>query len=121
MNQALTGQAVVPDKRAPILLASRYLRAISASPYGSSLEVLPANEDYSRLNFAVRVYDSQSDSVILEPRMKQLLKRLDRAITENLRPAPPQAWGRSGAALRSRPWPTTRSGPRYAPSPSSSW
>ena len=100
MNQALTGQAVVPDKRAPILLASRYLRAISASPYGSSLEVLPANEDYSRLNFAVRVYDSQSASVILEPRMKQLLKRLDRLMAENLEGLPrPQPWGRSMVLL----------------------
>ena len=100
MNQALTGEASVPAKRAPILLASRYLRAIAATPYGSSLEVLPTNEDYSRLNFAVRVYDSQTGSVILEPRMKQLLKRLDAIMTETLTGMPrPQAWGRSMVLL----------------------
>jgi len=100
VNQALTGQAAVPSQRAPILLASRYLRAIAASPYGSSLEVLPANEDYSRLNFAIRVCDSRSASVILEPRMKQLLKRLDRLVAENLEGLPrPQPWGRSMVLL----------------------
>ena len=100
MNQALTGEARVPEKRAPILLASRYVRAIAASPYGSSLEILPANQDFSRLNFAVRVFDSQTRSVILEPRMKQLLKRLERLMDENLTGMPrPQPWGRSMVLL----------------------
>jgi predicted RND superfamily exporter protein len=100
MNQALTGQDAVPDKRAPILLASRYVRAIAASPYGSSLEVLPANQDFSRLNFAIRVYDSRTRSVILEPRMRELLKRLDRLTAENLNGMPrPQPWGRSMVLL----------------------
>ena len=100
MNQALTGEARIPEKRAPILLAARYLRAIAASPYGSSLEVLPTNEDYSRLNFAVRVFDSQTGSVILEPRMKQLLKRMDGLMAEQLTGMPrPQAWGRAMVLL----------------------
>ncbi len=96
MNQALSGESGIPDKRAPILLASRYVRAISASPYGSSLGVLPASEDFSRVSFAVRVFDSQTRSVILEPRLKQLLKRLDRLMDENLTGLPrPRLWGRS--------------------------
>ena len=100
MNRALTGEAGLPEKRAPILLASRYVRAIAASPYGSSLEILPANQDFSRLNFLVRVFDSQTRSVILEPRMKQLLKRLDRLIEETLTGMPrPQPWGRSMVLL----------------------
>ena len=100
MNQALTGQAVLPDKRAPILLASRYVRAIAASPYGKSLEVLPANEDFSRLNFAVRVYDSRTGSVILEPGLKKLLKRFDRIMDRTLTGIPhPQPWGRSMVLL----------------------
>jgi hydrophobe/amphiphile efflux-3 (HAE3) family protein len=100
MNRALTGQNSVPNRRAPILLASRYVRAIAASPYGSSLEVLPANQDFSRLNFAIRVFDSQTGSVILEPRMRQLLKRLDRLAAENLAGLPrPQLWGRSMVLL----------------------
>jgi predicted RND superfamily exporter protein len=100
MNQALTGEARIPEKRAPILLASRYVRAIAASPYGSSLEVLPADQRFSRLNFAVRVYDSQTRSVILEPRMKKLLKRLDRLMAEHLAGMPrPQPWGRSMVLL----------------------
>jgi hypothetical protein len=100
MNQALTGEARVPERRATVLLASRYVRAIAASPYGKSLEVLPANEDFSRLNFAIRVYDSQTRSVILEPRMKQLLKRLDDLMEEHLSGIPrPQPWGRSMVLL----------------------
>jgi hypothetical protein len=100
MNQALAGDARVPDKRAPILLGSRYVRAIAASPYGTSLEVLPANQDFSRLNFVVRAYDSKTRSVILEPRMKQLLKRMDRLMAENLAGIPqPQPWGRSMVLL----------------------
>jgi predicted RND superfamily exporter protein len=100
MNQALTGQAVLPENRAPILLASRYVRAIAASPYGSSLEVLPANEDFSRLNFAVRVYNSRTGSVILEPGLKQLLKRFDGIMDRTLAGIPhPQPWGRSMVLL----------------------
>ncbi len=100
LNRALTGQNAIPEKRAPILLASRYVRAIAASPYGSSLEIMPANPDFSRLSLAIRVFDSQTRSVILEPRMKQLLKRLDRLMAENLTGMPkPQPWGRSMVLL----------------------
>jgi predicted RND superfamily exporter protein len=100
MNQALTGEARIPEKRAPILLAARYVRAIAASQYGSSLEVLPTNEDYSRLNFAVRVFDSQTGSVIMEPRMRQLLKRMDQLMAEHLTGMPrPQTWGRAMVLL----------------------
>lgn len=96
MNQAQTGEDRIPDRRAPILLASRYLRAIAASPYGNSLEILPANEDFSRINMAIRVYDSGRRAVILEPQMKKLLKRMDALMEETLAGLPrPQLWGRS--------------------------
>jgi hypothetical protein len=96
MNQASTGSSAVPNSRAPILLAARYLRAIAASPYGKSLEVLPISENNRRLTFALRVYDSRRNTLILEPQLKQLVRRFQRIMDESLAGLPrPVMWGRS--------------------------
>jgi len=96
MNLALSGSTKLPETRAPILLAARYLRAIAASPYGRSLEALPINENCSRLTFSMRVFDSRGKTVILEPQLKQLMKRLKGIMDETLAGLPrPVMWGRS--------------------------
>jgi predicted RND superfamily exporter protein len=96
MNLALSGSSGLPESRAPILLAARYLRAIIASPYGRSLEALPINENYSQLTFSLRVYDSRRNTVMLEPQLKQLTKRLEGIMDQTLAGLPrPVMWGRS--------------------------
>jgi predicted RND superfamily exporter protein len=96
MNQAMSGSYELPAERAPVLLAARYLRAIAASPYGRSLEALPINESYSRLTFSLRVYDSRRNTVMLEPQLKQLTKRVERIMDRTLGGLPrPVMWGRA--------------------------
>lgn len=96
MNQALSGSYELPADRAPVLLAGRYLRAIAASPYGRSLEALPINENYSQLTFTLRVYDSRRNTVMLEPQLKQLMKRVERMMDQTLDGLPrPVMWGRA--------------------------
>jgi hydrophobe/amphiphile efflux-3 (HAE3) family protein len=96
MNRVSTGSSEIPASRAPILLAARYLRAIAASPYGKALEVLPISADYKRLTFTLRVYDRRRNTLILEPQLKQLVRRLERIMEESLAGLPrPVLWGRS--------------------------
>jgi hydrophobe/amphiphile efflux-3 (HAE3) family protein len=96
MNQVSTGSSEAPASRAPVLLAARYLRTIAASPYGKSLEVLPISADYRRLTFMLRVYDSRRNTMILEPQLQQLVRRLERIMDESLAGLPrPVMWGRS--------------------------
>lgn len=96
MNRAQTGSFSIPEARAPILLLSRYFRAIANSPYGKSLEILPINEDFSALTLSIRAYDGKRQTVIVEPLLKQLVKRIEKMAAEELAgQVRPVLWGRA--------------------------
>jgi hydrophobe/amphiphile efflux-3 (HAE3) family protein len=101
MNLRLTGSFTVPESRAPILLLSRYMRAITGSAYGQSMEIEPINEDFTRMTISFRAFDSRTGSMILEPEYRKLLARVDGLVDTRLSSfdPPPVLWGRSLALL----------------------
>ena len=101
MNLRLTGSFTIPESRAPILLLSRYMRAITGSGYGQSLEHEPINEDFTRMTISLRAYDSDTQSIILEPEYRKLVDRIQGLIDRELGSFDPRPvlWGRSLALL----------------------
>jgi len=101
MNLRLSGSFTVPESRAPILLLSRYMRAITGSAYGQSMENEPVNEDFTRLSIAFRAIDSRRQSMILEREFRDLLRRVEGMIDAELASFDPEPvlWGRSLALL----------------------
>jgi predicted RND superfamily exporter protein len=101
MNLRLSGSFTVPESRAPILLLSKYMRAITGSAYGQSMENEPINEDFSRMTIAFRAFDSRTRSMILEPEYRKLLDRVEGTIRGELGSFDPEPilWGRSLALL----------------------
>jgi hydrophobe/amphiphile efflux-3 (HAE3) family protein len=101
MNLRMGGDFSVPDSRAPILLLSRYMRAITGSTYGQSMEIEPINEDFSRMTISLRAYDSRTGSMIREPEFRKLVQRIEGLVETRLSgfDPPPVLWGRSLALL----------------------
>jgi hydrophobe/amphiphile efflux-3 (HAE3) family protein len=100
MNLRLSGSYTVPDRRAPILLLSRYMRAIIDSPYGRSIEGKPVNEDFTRLTISLRVWNGEKKRHHMEREFKDLIARIEALIDERLDSRPrPVLWGRSLALL----------------------
>jgi hypothetical protein len=100
MNLRLSGSDTVPERRAPILLLSRYIRAILDSPYGHAIEGRPVNEDFSRLTISLRVWNRQHQRQHSERELRDLIARIDKLVDERIELRPrPVLWGRTLALL----------------------
>jgi len=100
MNQKLTGEFSIPESRAPILLLSRYMKAMINSPYGRSMATLPTNEDFSRFTIFLRTWNAQTKALMMEPEFKRLMGEIETLVETKLDIGSEKViWGRSLALL----------------------
>ena len=100
MNRAMSGVDEVPATRPLILLLSKYFRALSTTPAGKSATGLLLNEDYGRLTFVMRVWDSRKGTFAFEEHLPKILARVLASAKAEL-PAEVTAefWGQTIAIL----------------------
>ncbi len=83
MNKARTGEYVLPASRAPALLLSRYFNTILEEEEGDgSLEQF-VNRDFSELTIMVRMFDSDTGSLMYEDTLGDFIGGLTAATDEN--------------------------------------
>jgi hydrophobe/amphiphile efflux-3 (HAE3) family protein len=100
MNLRASGSFTVPERRAPILLLSRYMKSIVSSPYGQSVDARPINEHFSTLTITLRAWDGTDESLLMEPELKALIARIKGLIESELDiEARTVIWGRALALL----------------------
>ena len=80
MNLTMSGDFTIPEKRAPVLLLSRYFKSISSTPAGKTITGRLVNEDFTRLTIALRVYNGEKETVINEVELSKLIKRIEEKI-----------------------------------------
>ncbi len=96
LNQIMSGNNAIPEKRGLILLLSRYIKAIAASQTDNSTFRLLANENFSRLTISLRVYDSKKLHYLYEDNLRTLVSRVQADIDSLLDPdTNPEIWGDS--------------------------
>ncbi len=83
LNQTMGGGDRIPDSRAPILLLSRFVRALAAEGGGSPLGDL-ADENFSKLTLTFRIYNSRTGKFINEQGLRDLLARMRPVIASSL-------------------------------------
>jgi hypothetical protein len=100
MNRAMSGVDEVPATRPLILLLSKYFRALSTTPAGKSATGRLLNEDYGRLTFVMRVWDSRKGTFAFEEHLPKILARVLASAKAEL-PAEVTAefWGQTIAIL----------------------
>lgn len=76
MNRAMSGVDDVPATRPLILLLSKYFRALSATPAGKSVTGRLLNDDYSRLTFVMRVWDSKKGTFAFEEHLPKIFAQV---------------------------------------------
>jgi hydrophobe/amphiphile efflux-3 (HAE3) family protein len=100
MNLKTSGSFTIPERRASILLLSRYLKTIISSPYGRSMVAQPINEDFTRFTIFLRVWDGTNKRVLKEPGFKDLIHRIETLIENDLDiTAETVIWGRALALM----------------------
>jgi hypothetical protein len=94
LNRVMSGVDAIPDSRAPILLLSRFVRALAndRSAAGNRIAEL-MNEDFSSLTLSLRIYNSRTGKFINEQGLRELLARMEPLIASSL-----------PAAIRSEIW-----------------
>jgi len=76
-NHSMYGTYAVPASRAPVLLLSRYFRALASQDQVAGGLASLANQDFSAITVKLRVYDSARASFIDEVGLRQLLGKID--------------------------------------------
>jgi hydrophobe/amphiphile efflux-3 (HAE3) family protein len=100
MNLKASGSFTIPERRASILLLSRYIKSIISSPYGRSMVAPPINEDFTQFTIFLRVWDGTNKRVLKEPEFKNLIHRIDTLIDNDLdNRAETVIWGRALALM----------------------
>jgi len=96
MNYKLTGSFSIPERRAPVLLLSRYMKSIINSPYGKSMAAQPINQDFSRFTISLRAWHSKEKRVFVEHEFRELKGKLETQIEQDLDVGSEKViWGRS--------------------------
>lgn len=76
-QKVMTGKDGLPGTRAPVLLLSRYFRALAGAEQGAAGVAALANDDFSQITLKMRIYDSARSSFIDEVGLRRLLGRID--------------------------------------------
>jgi predicted RND superfamily exporter protein len=93
-NRVATGEDRIPEGRAPILLLSRFVRALATEAQGSNPLAGLLNQDFSRLTLSFRIYNSRTGKYINEQGLRDLLGQMKPLIASGLPPgARSEIWG----------------------------
>jgi predicted RND superfamily exporter protein len=94
MMEAMTGAAEVPQSRAPILLLSKYVSALSATPMGKTIAGNMLSSDGTRYTITVHIWDHEKRNLAFEEQMSKILPRLKAVASETLpKEIDPEFWG----------------------------
>ena len=100
VNRTMYGRDEIPRNRALVILVSRYLKAIASSPIGQSEIASIVNKEFTQLTINLRVYNSETKSMILEERLKEVINEIESEVEIYLdTDLNPEIWGHSLAAL----------------------
>jgi predicted RND superfamily exporter protein len=86
INETVTGVSEIPQSKGLILLFSRFLKTFSSRENISRYLALLANEEFSRINLSLRVFNSETGKYIDEARFRAILERLEVSIAGILPP-----------------------------------
>jgi len=75
LNFIMSGESEVPNSRGLMLLMARYFKALSGT-VETGLSNIMVNEDFSRINLTIMMYNSDSNGFIAEKALRNLLEEV---------------------------------------------
>lgn len=100
VNQAMTGSAAVPETRPMVIMLSRYLTALSATPFGKSFRSALMNKDATQYTIQLHIWDHERRSLAFEASTSKTLPRLERMAAQMLPPeVTAEYWGETLSVL----------------------
>ncbi len=96
LSQVMTGNDAIPRTRGLMLLLSRYVKTLSTiQPSNNSFVDVMANEDFSRLTIAFRIYNFQEDHYVFEAELADLADQIQTDSLSLLPGVQAELWGNS--------------------------
>ncbi len=77
MTGAMTGTGEMPRSRAPILLLSRYMAALSTTPLGAAIAGNTLSRDAARYTITVHVWDHENRTLAFEDKLSRIMTRIE--------------------------------------------
>ena len=100
MNKTITGRYEIPKNRGMILLLSRYFKALAATSQGSSVIGTVLHKNFNKITIAIRIYNSDTKSFMLEQRFKTFSTQLTHDEKDTLGPEiHTELWGNNLSAF----------------------
>ncbi|RKX78996.1 MAG: hypothetical protein DRP87_04640 [Spirochaetes bacterium] len=94
LNQIMTGEKTIPENRGLILLLSRYIKAFSEEAEREDKIANVANSDFTRLDFSLWIFDHETNNIISDYKLKQLVNKIEQLAEEYLGPEiEAELWG----------------------------
>ncbi|MCD6122176.1 MAG: MMPL family transporter [Spirochaetales bacterium] len=94
MNKTMIGKYEIPKNRGLILLLSRYFKAIASTTGDNSIIGTVIHKNFNKLTVAIRIYNSDDNNYMLEPRFNTFIKKLIKDERETLGPdIKAEIWG----------------------------
>jgi predicted RND superfamily exporter protein len=76
LNFIMTGKNEIPESRGLMLLMSRYFKALSSN-LETGLSNIMVNEDFSRINLTIMMYNHESNAFLAEDGLRNLIKFIE--------------------------------------------
>lgn len=100
VNKIMYGATGIPESRALVNLVSRYLKALASSSDAQNEIAATINKDFTQLTINLRVFNSETRSMILEDRLNKLVSQIEAEAATHLgEEFQPEIWGHGLAAL----------------------
>jgi len=94
LNDIMTDDNSIPERRPLILLLSRYLRALEDTTYGREMTGQLFNEDFTRLTLTFRIHDKARNALIGDEGIRTFIDTLrEEADSYFSKSITPQVWG----------------------------
>lgn len=83
LNYIMTGDSVIPEKRALMLVMAKYFKALSET-VETGVSSIMANEDFSRINLTIMFYNSKNNTFLSESGLRSLMAYIQNESVEQL-------------------------------------
>lgn len=94
LNDIMTGEKRIPERRPLTLLLSRYLKALEDTTYGREMTGKLFNEDFTRLTITFRIHDKERNALIGDEGIRTFIENLrEEANNYFAGNITPQVWG----------------------------
>ncbi len=96
LNFIMNQKEEIPESKGFILLLSRYVKMLLSREQVDETVALLANEDFSRVNLSIWVYDDEKKSLMADESLEHLVRRIETYSEQILDPAiKTDLWGES--------------------------